>query len=79
MSDQWVILQAETIPVDWYKNGDGTPKRIDEYWAKVLDIKNDRGMEKYSTLGKVNQLLPIRAFYMGNINSVVHTLSPYLF
>ena len=53
VKDDWKILQTEEIPDDWYMENSGQQKRIDTYWAKVLEIRTETGDLKYSLLSKV--------------------------
>ena len=43
----------EHFPEDWYTNLNKTLKCIDNFWAKVLDIKSDSREKKYVTFSKV--------------------------
>ena len=51
--DAWKMLQLEDIPEDWSLNSDGSFKRIDHYYAKVLDIRSETGDLKYKELAPV--------------------------
>ena len=48
-----VLLQLSDIPEDWATEPDGTYKRIDYYWSKVLDQKTKSGQPRYYVLPKV--------------------------
>ena len=43
----------EHFPEGWYTNLDKTLKCIDNFWAKVLDIKSDCREKKYVKFSKV--------------------------
>lgn len=80
--DSWFVVNkksaADTITTDSesdvIKSSSGTEKgavpscsRIDEYWAKVLDIRTVTGTVKYATLGKV--VLAALALAHGNADA----------
>lgn len=50
ITDEWKIYQLETIPRCWIEDDNGKDHRIDDYWAKVLDLKMDNGSFKFKTL-----------------------------
>jgi len=63
--DKWKLYAIDDIPVEWQvrtvseKDKDppavvvDKPAPIDEYWARVLNVKNAAGQKKYCTLSKV--------------------------
>ena len=63
--DEWKLYAIDDIPVEWQvktvSENDKDPPAvvvdkpapIDEYWARVLNVKNAAGHKKYCTLGKV--------------------------
>ena len=63
--NEWKLYAIDDIPVEWQvktvSENDKDPPAvvvdkpapIDEYWARVLNVKNAAGHKKYCTLGKV--------------------------
>jgi hypothetical protein len=55
--DEWKLYSVDDIPVEWQisqeSNTDGPATSIDDYWSRVISIKNASGLRKYSCLGKV--------------------------
>lgn len=56
VKDEYKLLQVEEIPECWYKEEDGTYKRLDQFWAKIFNIKNGNGLRKYPKLSLVSLL-----------------------
>jgi len=44
------------IADDWHISSDGTPKRIDEFWNRVFQTKDDNGKVKLNFCPKLSNL-----------------------
>ena len=55
LGDEWRMYQLETIPEDWYMEGEEPQKpiRVDHYWKKVDDLKDAMGEKKFPSVMKV--------------------------
>ena len=59
MKDEWRLLQQTSIPEEWWKNDEGSCKRIDKFWSNIFKMKDDNGNTKYNYLPKVQYFLVI--------------------
>jgi len=58
------VYMVMDIADDWHISSDGTPKRIDEFWNRIFQTKDDNGKHKLKLLPKI--IKPLLCLSHGN-------------
>ena len=72
LGNEWRMYQLETIPEDWYEEGEEPQKpiRADYYWRKVDDLKDAIGEKKLPSVLNVIKTAHVLGHGNGEVVSV---------